>query len=121
MTEQWNKYDKTAARRHAKPGRELRPATTTIDIHAHVGVPEAAKFVEPHLDLSTIPLAHFANAATKAFNSAFSKVMNKGDGVTINQAIQAGDAAALQGHEHDHPQIARRGEHGSHQSNRSVF
>jgi aminocarboxymuconate-semialdehyde decarboxylase len=68
MTEQWNKYGPTAARRHAKPGREMRPKGATIDIHSHVAVPEAAKFVEPHLDLSTIPLAHFANAETKALN-----------------------------------------------------
>jgi aminocarboxymuconate-semialdehyde decarboxylase len=38
----------------------------TVDIHSHVAVPEAAKFVAPHLDLATIPLAHFANAGTKA-------------------------------------------------------
>ena len=68
MTEQWNKYGATAARKHGKPGRDVRPKSTTIDIHAHVAVPEAAKFVEPHLDLSTIPLAHFANAETKALN-----------------------------------------------------
>ena len=68
MSEQWNKYDKTAARKHGKPGRELRPQSVTVDIHAHVGVPEAAKFVEPYLDWSTIPLAHFANAETKALN-----------------------------------------------------
>jgi aminocarboxymuconate-semialdehyde decarboxylase len=40
----------------------------TIDIHSDVGVPEAAKFVELHLDWSTVPLAHFANAETKALN-----------------------------------------------------
>ena len=40
MTEQWNKYDKTAARRHGKPGREVRPQSVTVDVHAHVGVPK---------------------------------------------------------------------------------
>ncbi|MGB6535724.1 MAG: amidohydrolase family protein [Xanthobacteraceae bacterium] len=69
MPEPWNKYGPTAARRHGRPGRELRPASVTIDIHAHVGVPEAAKFVEPHLDWSTIPLAHFAAAETKALGA----------------------------------------------------
>jgi aminocarboxymuconate-semialdehyde decarboxylase len=68
MAQQWNKYGPTAARRHGKPGRETRPKNVTIDVHSHVGVPAAAKFVEPHLDLSTIPLAHFANAETKALN-----------------------------------------------------
>ena len=60
MPEQWNKYGPTAARKHGKPGREMRPKSITIDIHAHVDVPEAAKFVAPHLDMATIPLAHFA-------------------------------------------------------------
>jgi aminocarboxymuconate-semialdehyde decarboxylase len=68
MTEQWNKYGPTAARSHGKPGRERRPKSVTIDIHSHVGIPEAAKFVEPHLDWATIPLAHFANAETKALS-----------------------------------------------------
>jgi aminocarboxymuconate-semialdehyde decarboxylase len=68
MPEQWNKYAPTAARKHGEPGRETRPQSVTIDIHSHVAVPEAAKFVEPYLDWSTIPLAHFANAATKALN-----------------------------------------------------
>ena len=68
MTEQWNKYGPTAARRHGKPGREVRPKSTTIDIHSHVAVPEAAQFVAPHLDMATIPLAHFATAETKALN-----------------------------------------------------
>jgi aminocarboxymuconate-semialdehyde decarboxylase len=68
MTQQWNKYEKTAARRHGKPGREVRPKSVTIDIHSHVGVPQAAKFVEPHLDWATVPLAHFADAETKALS-----------------------------------------------------
>jgi aminocarboxymuconate-semialdehyde decarboxylase len=68
MPEQWNKYAPSAARRHGKPGREARPKSVTIDIHSHVAVPAAAKFVEPHLDWATIPLAHFANAETKTLS-----------------------------------------------------
>jgi len=68
MSGQWNKYAPTAARRHGRPGRELRPDSITIDIHSHVAVPAAAKFVEPYLDLATIPLVHFANAETKALS-----------------------------------------------------
>ncbi len=64
----WNKYGPTAARRHGKPGRDARPRTTTVDIHAHVAVPAAGAFVRPHLDLSKIPLAHFAAADTKQLN-----------------------------------------------------
>ena len=65
---QWNKYAPTAARVHGRPGRETRPKSITIDIHAHVAVPAAAEIVRPHLDLSTVPLAHYADAATKALN-----------------------------------------------------
>jgi aminocarboxymuconate-semialdehyde decarboxylase len=66
---QWNKYERTAARTHGRPGRESRPKTVTIDSHAHVAVPAAAEFVKPHLDWSTIPLAHFATAETKALGA----------------------------------------------------
>ncbi len=69
MPDQWNKYERTAARRHGKPGRELRPKSVTIDVHSHVGVPQAAKFVEPHLDGSTTPLGHFATPETKALSA----------------------------------------------------
>jgi aminocarboxymuconate-semialdehyde decarboxylase len=68
MPEQWNKYAPTAARRHGRPGREVRPSSTTIDIHSHVAIPEAAAFVRPHLDPATVPLTHFADAGTKALN-----------------------------------------------------
>ena len=63
-----NHYGPTAARAHGKPGRETRPSSTTIDIHAHAFVPEAAAYAAPHLDLSTIPLAHFATPETQALN-----------------------------------------------------
>ena len=68
MPEQWNKYTPTAARRHGRLGRELRPKSLTVDIHSHVAVPAAAKFVEPYLDWATISLAHFANAETLALS-----------------------------------------------------
>src|SRR6266849_3445738 len=68
MTTQWNKYERTAARKHGKPGREIRPKSTTIDIHSHVAIPQAGAFAKPHLDMATIPLAHFANAETKALS-----------------------------------------------------
>jgi aminocarboxymuconate-semialdehyde decarboxylase len=68
MASGWNKYGPTAARTHGRPGRELRPPSTTIDIHSHVAVPAAAAYVEPHLDLSTIPLVHFATPDTRDLN-----------------------------------------------------
>jgi len=63
---EWNKYERTAARKHGKPGREIRPQGTTIDIHSHVAIPQAAAFAQRHLDPATIPLAHFAGADTKS-------------------------------------------------------
>jgi aminocarboxymuconate-semialdehyde decarboxylase len=69
MNAMWNKYENTAARKHGKPGRETRPKSITIDIHAHVAIPAAAAIAKPHLDVSTIPLAHFASAETKALNA----------------------------------------------------
>lgn len=68
MTQVWNSYGPTAARAHGKPGREIRPQSLTLDIHSHVAVPAAAKIVDGHIDWSRIPLAHFANAETKALN-----------------------------------------------------
>jgi aminocarboxymuconate-semialdehyde decarboxylase len=65
---QLNPYAPTAARKHGRPGRELRPKSPTIDIHSHVAVPAAAAFVQPHLDLSTIPLTRFATPETKELN-----------------------------------------------------
>ncbi len=64
----WNKYANTAARKHGKPGRDVRPKSVTIDMHSHVAVPAAAQYIKPHLDLSTIPLGHFASEETKAVN-----------------------------------------------------
>ena len=68
MAEETNHYGATAARTHGRPGREIRPASMTIDMHSHVMVPEAAALVGPHIDLSTVPLAHFATPNTKALN-----------------------------------------------------
>jgi aminocarboxymuconate-semialdehyde decarboxylase len=65
----WNKYALTAARKHGKPGREARPKSITIDAHTHIAVPRAAEYIKPHLDVSTIPLAHFASAETKEINA----------------------------------------------------
>ncbi|MEP9353515.1 amidohydrolase family protein [Xanthobacter sp. KR7-65] len=64
----WNRFGPTAGRPHVEGARVARPATMTFDIHSHVAVPEAAKLAGPHVDLSTIPLAHFATEDTKAIN-----------------------------------------------------
>jgi aminocarboxymuconate-semialdehyde decarboxylase len=65
----WNKYADTAARKHGKPGRDVRPKSVTVDMHAHAAVPAAAKFVGTNLDPATIPLGHFASQATKELNA----------------------------------------------------
>ena len=68
MADIWNKYEPTAARKRGKPGREMRPKSITVDMHSHVSVPRAHQFALPHIDFSTIPLAHFASEETKALN-----------------------------------------------------
>ena len=56
MATVWNKYANTAARKHGKPGREVRPKSLTLDMHSHVAVPRVAEIVTPHLKQSTDPL-----------------------------------------------------------------
>ena len=69
MANVWNRYDATSARAHGRPGRETRPISLTVDIHAHVSVPRAAQLAAPHLDLSTVPLAHFQSSETRAVSA----------------------------------------------------
>ena len=66
MADMWNKYEPTAARKRGKPGRETRPKSTTIDMHAHVAIPRASEIAGPHLDLATVPLGRFSTDETKA-------------------------------------------------------
>ena len=64
-----NRYGRTAARNHDADGRARRPPSVTIDIHAHIVVPQAAKLAQPHVDIKRIPLAHFSDAASKEINA----------------------------------------------------
>ena len=66
MANVWNKYEPTAARKHGKPGREIRPKSVTIDIHAHIAVPQAGMFAKPHLDPAPSGLEQFASPEVKA-------------------------------------------------------
>src|SRR5207245_11805404 len=69
MIEHKNRYGRTAARIHDADGVARRPSAVTIDIQAHIVVPQAAKLAQPHVDTSKIPLAHFADAPTKEINA----------------------------------------------------
>jgi aminocarboxymuconate-semialdehyde decarboxylase len=66
--EETNIAGPTAARAHGKPGRETRPKSITIDMHSHIYIPEADKFVAPHLDISTIPMARHSTNPTRMLN-----------------------------------------------------
>jgi aminocarboxymuconate-semialdehyde decarboxylase len=68
VSEVWNRFGPTAARPHSKAGRTVRPSSITIDVHSHVAVPEAAKFVKPYLDVTTFPLVNFATSDTRVLN-----------------------------------------------------
>jgi aminocarboxymuconate-semialdehyde decarboxylase len=62
----WNKYADTAARKHGKPGREVRPKSLTVDMHAHVAVPGVEEIVAPHLKSATDPLVQASTDETQA-------------------------------------------------------
>ena len=61
-----NRYGPTSAR--AVPAQKQRLTTPTVDIHAHVAVPEAAAYIAPHLVLSDIAMVRHSNAETKGIN-----------------------------------------------------
>src|SRR6201987_2722383 len=69
MIDSKNRYGRTAARINDADGLPRRPSSPTIDIHAHIVVPQAAALAQPHIDFSRIPLAHFADAPTKEINA----------------------------------------------------
>lgn len=69
MIDSKNRYGWTAARVNDADGRSRRPSTPTIDVHAHVVISEASALAQPHVDLSRIPLAHFADALTREINA----------------------------------------------------
>jgi aminocarboxymuconate-semialdehyde decarboxylase len=63
VSEPYNRYDLTSARQHARPGREVRPSSLTVDIHTHAAVPAAAEIVRPHL--TPDPRAAFYSEETR--------------------------------------------------------
>ncbi len=65
----WNRYEPTAARAHGKPGRETRPKSITIDIHAHVAVPAAGAYVAKHANLAGTGLDKFMSAEVAAVDA----------------------------------------------------
>jgi aminocarboxymuconate-semialdehyde decarboxylase len=65
MADIWNKYADTAARRHGRPGREVRPKGLTVDSHCHVAVARVAEIVAPHLKQSTDPLVQASTPETQ--------------------------------------------------------
>src|ERR1700687_5213153 len=69
MIDRKNRYGRTAARIHDADGLARRPSSVTIDIHAPTVAPQAAKRVQPHVDISRIPLAYFADAPTREINA----------------------------------------------------
>ena len=69
MIDSKNRYGRTAARIHDADGLARRPSSPTIDIHAHIVVPQATAVAQPHVDMSRIPLATFADAPTKEVNA----------------------------------------------------
>src|SRR5689334_25275397 len=69
MIDSKNRYGRTAARIHDADGLARRPSSPTIDIHAHIVIPQAAAVAQPHVDASRIPLACFADEITREINA----------------------------------------------------
>jgi aminocarboxymuconate-semialdehyde decarboxylase len=61
-----NRYGPTAARQVGDGPRRLD--VKTVDIHAHVGVPEAAAYVAPHLNVQNIAMVKHSSDETRAIN-----------------------------------------------------
>jgi len=61
-----NRYGPTAAR--PAPGAPRRLTTRTVDIHAHVMIPEGFAYMGPHMDVSKIAMVRHSNAETKSIN-----------------------------------------------------
>jgi aminocarboxymuconate-semialdehyde decarboxylase len=92
ITEAGNRYGPTAARKSTAKG--TRPASVTIDIHAHVAVPAAAAIADPHVDFMKIPLARFATPETRALNKA--QDVARGVAITdINDRMAVLDAQGI--------------------------
>lgn len=66
ITAAGNRYGPTSARQAVAAGK--RPDSITVDIHAHVAIPAAAKIADPHVDVMKIPLARHADGPTRALN-----------------------------------------------------
>lgn len=65
----WNKYVPTVARKHGKPGREIRPQSVTIDIHSHVAIPAAGAYVAQQNARISPGLHTFQSQETAAVNA----------------------------------------------------
>ncbi len=72
-----NRYGPTAAR--PAPSEKRRLETRTIDIHAHVAIPEAAAYAAPFGNLKDIAMVRHTNDATKKINM----LQDKDRGVAI--------------------------------------
>jgi aminocarboxymuconate-semialdehyde decarboxylase len=69
MIDRKNRYGRTAARNHDADGLARRPSSATIDIHAHIVIPHAAKLAQRHIEISRSPLTHFSDALTQEINA----------------------------------------------------
>ncbi len=94
MIDRKNRYGRTAARIHDADGLARRPSSATIDIHAHIVVPQAAKLAQPHVDISRIPLAYFSDAASKEVNAQQEKDIGE-IMTTIDRRLRALDRMGI--------------------------
>jgi aminocarboxymuconate-semialdehyde decarboxylase len=61
-----NRYGPTAARLVST--ERVRLKTVTVDCHAHIFVPEAAKYIAPHHNPAALPFGKYASEETRVIN-----------------------------------------------------
>lgn len=61
-----NRYGPTAARSRSSSATRL--SSKTVDIHAHVVIPEAADYMSPHVDVMRIAMVKHSNEETRKVN-----------------------------------------------------
>lgn len=62
-----NRYGPTSAR--PRPDGQKRLDSKTVDMHAHVAIPEAGQYMAPHVDASRIAMVKHSNDETNAINA----------------------------------------------------
>ena len=98
MIDRKNRYGRTAARIHDADGLARRPSSATIDIHAHIVVPQAAKLAQPNIEVMPQDRAGFEQGLV-LYRARLDKGYSLTDCVSMNTMRACGITECLT---HDH-------------------